>query len=40
MGNPDNITTSDFKAAAGASNQSEKEAKEQTFEALKRELGK
>ncbi len=40
MGNPDNITTGDFKKAADAASQSEKEAKEQTYEALKRELGK
>jgi len=40
MGNPDNITTSDFKKAADAAGQSEKEAKENTFAALKNELGK
>ena len=40
MGNPDNITTKDFEKAAEASNESEKEAKEKTYEALKKELGK
>ncbi len=40
MGSDDNLTTDDFKKAAKASNQSERQAKENTYEALKKELGK
>lgn len=39
MGNPKNITDKTFEEAAKASNQSMKEAKKNTLELLKKELG-
>lgn len=39
MGNADNITTATFEKAAKASGQSVEEAKKQTLEMLKKELG-
>lgn len=39
MGNPKNITDKTFEEAAKASNQSMEEAKKNTLELLKKELG-
>jgi hypothetical protein len=40
MGKPDNLTTADFVKAAKAMNQTDQQAKENTYKALKKELGK
>lgn len=39
MGNPKNITTKTFEEAAEASNQSAEEAKKNTLDLLKKQLG-
>jgi hypothetical protein len=39
MGKPDSLTRSDFAKAAKAMNQTDQQAKENTYKALKKELG-
>lgn len=40
MGSEDNITNSDFEKAAKAAGETVQQAKENTYEALKKDLGK